>query len=125
MIDSASNMNIVSESSTINHNKVGMYYLIEEHCLPMKRQINSTTIARAVKRGASDELGNEAKKVMVDNHSFDKQASNVISKSFDQPKFVSAAVAASSARTNIQTIPEISDDELLAMTIEFEKNNPQ
>jgi hypothetical protein len=62
---------------------------------------------------------------MVDDHSYEKQASSIVPKSFDQPKFVSAAMMATSARTNVQMMPEISDDELLAMTIEFEKKNPQ
>ncbi len=91
----------------------------------MKRQINSTTIERVTKRAASDELGGEAKKVMVDHHSHQKQASSIAPKTFGQPKFVSAAMVASSARTNVQIIPEISDEELLAYTIEFEKKNPQ
>ncbi len=56
---------------------------------------------------------------MVDHHSHEKQAQSIA------PKFISAAMMASSARTNVQMIPEISDDELLAMAIEFEKKNPQ
>jgi hypothetical protein len=62
---------------------------------------------------------------MVEHQSHKKQASNIVPKSFDQPKFVSAAMMASSARTNVQIIPEISDEELLAYAIEFEKKNPQ
>ncbi|CAF1231860.1 unnamed protein product [Rotaria sordida] len=91
----------------------------------MKRQINSTTVKRVAKRAASDELGAEAKKVMVDHHAHEKQASSIVPKSFDQPKFVCATMMASSARINVQIIPEISDEELLAHTIEFEKKNPQ
>jgi hypothetical protein len=85
----------------------------------MKRYINSTTVERGVKRVASDELGGEGKKLMVDRHSYEKQASSIA------PKFISAAKITSSTRTNVQMIPEISDDELLAMAIEFEKKNPQ
>ena len=62
---------------------------------------------------------------MVDHDSYKKQHSSTVSKSFNEPKFVSAAMMISSARTNIQMVPEISDDELLAMAIEFEKKNPQ
>ena len=62
---------------------------------------------------------------MFDHNSYEKQAPSIVPTSFDQPKFVSAAMMASSARANVQTIPEISDEELLAMTIEFEKKYPQ
>jgi nanoRNase/pAp phosphatase (c-di-AMP/oligoRNAs hydrolase) len=91
----------------------------------MKYQINSTTVERGAKRAASDELGGEAKKVLIDHHSHEKQASSIVTKSFAQPKFVSAAMMASSTRKNVQIIPEMSDDELLAAAIEFEKKNPQ
>lgn len=87
--------------------------------------MNSTTVQRAVKRVASDELEGDAKKIMVNHDSYEKQHSSTVSKSFNQPKFVSAAMMIGSARTNIQMVPEISDDELLAMAIEFEKKNPQ
>jgi len=91
----------------------------------MKCQINSTTIERVAKRAASDELEGEAKKAMVDHHSCEKRVPSIVPKSAVQPKFVSAAMMTSSARTNVQIIPEISDEELLAYTIEFEKKNPQ
>ncbi|CAF1224531.1 unnamed protein product, partial [Rotaria magnacalcarata] len=94
-------------------------------CLPTKYQINPTTSERVVKRAASDELGGEAKKVMVDHHSHENKISSTVPKSFDQPKFVSAAIMASSVRTSVQMIPEISDEELLAMAIEFEKKYSQ
>ena len=38
---------------------------------------------------------------------------------------MSAASKADSARRNVQMIPEISDEELLTMAIEFEKKYPQ
>ncbi|CAM4844286.1 unnamed protein product [Rotaria magnacalcarata] len=107
--NSTLNMNIFSELSTITADD----------------KINPTTSEHAVKRAASDELGGEVKKVMVDHHSHENKISSTVSKSFDQPKFVSAAIMASSARTNVQMIPEISDEELLAMAIEFEKKYPQ
>ena len=62
---------------------------------------------------------------MVDHDSYGKQHASTVSKSFNQPQFVSAAMMIGSARTNIQMMPEISDDELLAMAIEFEKKNPE
>ena len=62
---------------------------------------------------------------MTDHHACKEQASDVTSKSSDQPKFVSAAEIAAKPRANIQMMPEISDEELLEMAIKFEKENPQ
>ncbi|CAF1683787.1 unnamed protein product, partial [Adineta ricciae] len=50
-----------------------------------------------------------------------KQTPSIILKSSGQPKFVSAAEV---ARTNLQVMVEISDEELLEMAIRFEKKHP-
>ncbi len=91
----------------------------------MKHQINSTRVERVLKRTASDELGSESKKVMVSNQSYEKQVSSIVPKTFAQPKFVSASEVANTAPKNVQRTYEMSDEELLAMTIEFEKKCPQ
>ena len=91
----------------------------------MKCQINSTTAARAPKRAADDELGGEAKKVMIEHHLQEKETSNIVRNSSDGLKFINASTMVNTARNNVQTIPEITDEELLAMTLEFEKKNPQ
>jgi len=62
---------------------------------------------------------------MADQHSREEKNPNQISKSFNQVKFVSAADMVGIARTTVQIIPELSDEELLQMTIEFEKKYPQ
>ncbi len=62
---------------------------------------------------------------MADHRSCEERAANVISKYIDQPKFVSAAEIADKARAKVQMMPEISDEELLEMAIEFEKEYPQ
>lgn len=62
---------------------------------------------------------------MTDHHSSEEQAANYTSKRVDQLKFVSAAEIAVQARTNVQVIPELSDQELLEMAIKFEKEHPQ
>ena len=49
-----------------------------------------------------------------------KQSPSIILKSSSQPKFVSAAEV---ARTNLQVMVEISDEELLEMAIRFEKKH--
>ncbi len=61
----------------------------------------------------------------MDHHSCEEQAPNSTSKSCVQPKFVSAAEIFAKARTNVQMMPEISDQELLEMAIKFEKEHPQ
>lgn len=91
----------------------------------MKHQANSPIVERGIKRVASDELGSEVKKITVDHHSHQKQAPSIVSPSLDQPKFMSATMMMnSSARANVQIMPELSDEELLAYAVEFEKNNP-
>ncbi len=62
---------------------------------------------------------------MVHNQSYEKQVSSTVPKTFTQPKFVSASAVASTAGANVQITYEMSDEELLAMTLEFEKKNPQ
>ena len=77
------------------------------------------------KRAATDHSGGEAKRRMLDHHLNKEQASNFTANAFDKPKFVSAAEFVAHAGTNCQGIPEISDQELLKMAIEFEKKHPQ
>jgi hypothetical protein len=62
---------------------------------------------------------------MIENTSDEKQVTNIVSKAMDKPKFISARTMISSAPTNSETIPEIPDEELLAMALEFEKKHPQ
>ncbi|CAF4735612.1 unnamed protein product [Rotaria sp. Silwood1] len=85
----------------------------------------STGTEREKKRAAPLPLEGQVKKSMANHHSCEERASNVTSKPVEQPKFVSAAEMAAKARTNIQMMPEISDEELLEMAIKFEKEHPQ
>ena len=62
---------------------------------------------------------------MLNHHTCEEQASNLAPKYFDQPKFVSAAAMITNVRTSVQMMPEISDEDLLEMAIEFEKKHPQ
>lgn len=91
----------------------------------MKHQINSAPVQRVPKNAAPDELGGERKKTATSRSSQKEQLSSISTRSTSQPIFVSATTMAANARTNIQMMPEISDDELLAMAIEFEKKYPQ
>ena len=59
---------------------------------------------------------------MADHHLCEQQASNVTPKSIAQPKFISAVEIAAKARTNIQMVPEISDEELLEMALNSKRN---
>jgi hypothetical protein len=62
---------------------------------------------------------------MVEYSSCEKRVPSVVPKSVVQPKFVSAAEMAANARTSIQTMLEISDEELLQMTLKFEMEHPE
>jgi hypothetical protein len=62
---------------------------------------------------------------MVKYSSHEKQATNIVSKAIDEPKFISARMMIGSTPKNAETIPEIPDEELLAMALEFEKKHPQ
>ena len=77
------------------------------------------------KRSAPSPPEGQVKRSMADHHLCEQQASNVTPESIDQPKFISAAEIAAKARTNIQMVPEISDEELLKMAIKFKKEHPQ
>ncbi|CAF1202288.1 unnamed protein product [Adineta ricciae] len=85
----------------------------------------SAVFERGTKRAATEQSGGEVKRQMLDHHSHKEQVSNLNANAFDKPMFVSAAEFAAHARTSSQAIPEISDEELLKMAIEFEKKHPQ
>ncbi|CAF3285271.1 unnamed protein product [Rotaria sp. Silwood2] len=93
--------------------------------LLIRQQATSTGTEREKKRAAPLSFEGQVKKNMANHHSCEERASNVTSKPVEQPKFVSAAEMAVKARTNIQMMPEISDEELLEMAIKFEKEHPQ
>jgi hypothetical protein len=61
----------------------------------------------------------------MENSSSGKQVANIVSKAIDKPKFISARMMIGSTPKNAETIPEIPDEELLAMALEFEKKHPQ
>jgi hypothetical protein len=62
---------------------------------------------------------------MIEHHLQEKETSNIVRNSSDELKFINASTMVNTARNNVQTIPEITDEELLAMTLEFEKKHPQ
>lgn len=75
-----------------------------------------------MKRNVSTEFECPPKKMMLDHHSSEQE-----NESFETTprsmQFVTAAQLTSAF--NIHTIPEISDDDLLAMAIAFEKQQNQ
>lgn len=91
----------------------------------MKFQINASTTERVSKRAAVDELGDATKKIMIEHRIQEKEISTIAPNSCDQSKFISASVMVNAIRNNIQPIPELTDEELLAMTLDFEKKHPQ
>lgn len=91
----------------------------------MKFQINASTTERVLKRAAIDEPGDATKKIMIEHRIQEKEISTIAPNSCDQSKFISASVMVNAIRNNIQPIPELTDEELLAMTLDFEKKHPQ
>jgi hypothetical protein len=61
---------------------------------------------------------------MVEHSSCEKRVPSVVPKPAIQPKFVGAAEMTANTRTSLQTMPEISDEELLEMTLKFEMEHP-
>ncbi|CAF3356260.1 unnamed protein product [Rotaria socialis] len=80
--------------------------------------------AQTMKRSISSDIQMETKKIMV-NHESSKQTSQFIAAAPPPIKFVSAATMVASKNTSNDAIPEISDEELLEMTLAFEKQQQQ
>ncbi|CAF4112001.1 unnamed protein product [Adineta steineri] len=85
----------------------------------------STETERGKKRAASSLSEGQVKKIMTDHLGCVGRFPNSTSTSVEQLKFVSAAEMAAKARTNVQMMPEISDEELLEMALKFKKEHPQ
>ncbi|CAF4955669.1 unnamed protein product [Rotaria socialis] len=85
----------------------------------------STGTEKGKKRAAPLPPAGQAKSNMTAHYSCEKQAPNVTSKCVDQSKFVNVAEIYIKVRGNVQIIPELSDEELLEMTIKFGKKYPQ
>lgn len=79
-----------------------------------------------MKRVLSDQFESTTKRIVIDHHSEEKQViTAVVLKPVDQAKFTNAAKMTDNVRTNVQLMPEIPDEELLKMALEFEKKYPQ
>ena len=77
-----------------------------------------------MKRSVSSDIPMEVKKMMV-HHDSSKQKGQFIVAAPPPMKFVSAATMIASKNTSNDAIPEISDEELLEMTLAFEKQQQQ
>ena len=73
------------------------------------------------KRAAPPPPEGQANKIITDHQLYETRAANVSSKSVEGPMFVSATEMAAKTHVTIQVIPELSDEELLAMAIQFKK----
>lgn len=82
------------------------------------------TSKNGIKRTISDETEHQVKKLMVGQCSSVTHTQN-LSKSSIEIKFVSAAQVATTNSLNNDSVPEISDEELLAMALMMEKNEQQ
>jgi len=121
MIDSTNNMNNFTDLSiTTTAHKVRNENFFNLIFLFLQSQDIEAVSERAPKRGVPDQREDELKKAKTDYHSTAEHISSVA------PKFVSAAeIAATTSRSNIQAMPEISDEELLEMAIKFEREHPE
>ncbi|CAF1461276.1 unnamed protein product, partial [Rotaria sordida] len=80
--------------------------------------------AQKMKRSSSSDIQMEVKKTMV-NHEHSDQKNQLIAAAPPAIKFVSAATLVSLTQTSNNTIPEISDEELLEMALMLEKQQKQ
>ncbi len=77
------------------------------------------------KRAAPVLCYSQSKRLMVDRPSQEERIPNLAFIPPNESKFVSAVDVLANARRDVQMMPEISDEELLQMAIEFEKKHPQ
>lgn len=85
----------------------------------------STIPKQGIKRSTSDEYKLEPDTKKIRHETNMKEVTSTISKSVDGPKFISASKMINNPRENTNAIPEISDQELLEMAIQFEMEHPQ
>ena len=83
-------------------------------------QETPTILTQMMKRSISSEIQTDVKKIMV-HHETSRQQSKCYAAAPPPMKFASAATVAISMNTNNNAIPEISDEELLEMTLMLEK----
>ncbi|CAF3812547.1 unnamed protein product [Adineta steineri] len=111
-----------SSNSTIN---TTMNIFSDMLAITADNKGTSTETERGKKRAAPLLPEGQVKKIMTSHQGSGGRFPNGTSTSDDQLKFVSAAEIAAKARINVQMMPEISDEELLEMTIKFEQEHPQ
>jgi hypothetical protein len=87
-------------------------------------QATSAASSLPVKRNLSDEYEVEAKKPMLHQHSSESDKGSS-ARMLPMPKFCTAATMMRATTVNTDTIPEITDEELLEMALLFEKKHPQ
>ena len=87
-------------------------------------QATSATSSLTIKRNLSDEYEVEAKKPMLHQHS-SASSNGSSAKMLPMPKFCTAATLMRATTVHTDTIPEITDEELLEMALLFEKKHPQ
>ena len=83
-----------------------------------------TTSSLTMKRNLSDEYEVEAKKPML-HHNSSGSGNGSSAMMLPTPKFCTAATMMRATTVNTDTIPEITDEELLEMALLFEKKHPQ
>lgn len=92
----------------------------------INKQEISTVQESAKKQNSPDNrLQQESKNFMIQHQVDDGRVVSIAATSQHQPKFVNPAVVNTNSGRSGSKAPDISDDELLAMAIQFEKEHPE
>ncbi|CAF3756687.1 unnamed protein product [Rotaria magnacalcarata] len=92
---------------------------------PNHKEVSITSEQTKKTATSNNQMEDQIKTIMVDRQSSEECVPKIAPIRFDPPKFVSAAVVAATSRSSVSRMPEISDEELLEMTIKFEMDHPE
>ena len=115
-------VNAANSATGSNDSKVKTELSVMEFPLFIRQAIAATSSV-TMKRNLSDEYEVEAKKHMSHHSSGSDHGSSA--KTLPAPKFCTAATMMRATNIDTNTIPEITDEELLEMALLFEKQHPQ
>ena len=87
--------------------------------------MSSTIPKQGIKHSPTDVHEVESNTKKIRHQLNEEEVTDTILKAIDAPRFVSASKMINNSCANANVIPEISDEELLEMTIKFEMENPQ
>lgn len=107
--------------------KVRFIYRIRRHCSSFSfyQSADAAVANRTPKRGLNDQIDEQAKKMKLEDDSIASAAPANVQLN-NKPSFVNASqLIRRHTHTTVQNFQEISDEELLEMAIQFEKDHPE